>query len=261
MATVYVEWAVAELDQFLRVTAQVVPETDPGVVYLGTVMRGPKTEASERAHVVEQILDRALPEWAEDRPAKDKDYSWLRNHASRGKAALLHAEKLGDKAPRLSASSLHPWAWENGKSDCWLWLDMQGGVKVYRGSAAAARHYVEADHARSTTPAPRPPKRPENRRLLLPNPVLLLPIVAKRRRGRLGGQEGQSQTRRSTRERSRRSGSGAPVGFEPTLPPPEGPVGAWLPHTGFAHRRLLHIGCVPLGSLMTGRQVGGMAGE
>jgi exodeoxyribonuclease V alpha subunit len=24
---------------------------------------------------------------------------------------------------------------------------MQGGVKVYRGAAAAARHYVEADHA------------------------------------------------------------------------------------------------------------------
>jgi exodeoxyribonuclease V alpha subunit len=31
---------------------------------------------------------------------------------------------------------------------CWLWLDMQGGVKVYRGAAAAARHYVEVDHAR-----------------------------------------------------------------------------------------------------------------
>lgn len=27
-------------------------------------------------------------------------------------------------------------------------MDMQGGVKVYRGAAAAARHYVEADHAR-----------------------------------------------------------------------------------------------------------------
>ena len=29
-----------------------------------------------------------------------------------------------------------------------MWLDMQGGVKVYRGAVAAARHYVEADHAR-----------------------------------------------------------------------------------------------------------------
>lgn len=25
---------------------------------------------------------------------------------------------------------------------------MQGGVKVYRGAAGAARHYVEADHSR-----------------------------------------------------------------------------------------------------------------
>ncbi|MEP6816388.1 MAG: MobF family relaxase, partial [Marmoricola sp.] len=29
-----------------------------------------------------------------------------------------------------------------------MWLVMHGGVKVYRGAAAAARHYVEADHAR-----------------------------------------------------------------------------------------------------------------
>lgn len=35
----------------------------------------------------------------------------------------------------------------SGPND-WLWLDMQGGVKVYRGAAAAARHYVEADHSR-----------------------------------------------------------------------------------------------------------------
>lgn len=27
-------------------------------------------------------------------------------------------------------------------------MDMQGGVKVYRGAVAAARHYVEADHPR-----------------------------------------------------------------------------------------------------------------
>ena len=34
------------------------------------------------------------------------------------------------------------------KAECWKWLDMQGGVKVYRGAAAAARHYVEADQPR-----------------------------------------------------------------------------------------------------------------
>lgn len=118
--TIDLEWAVAEIDAFLRVTSQVVPETGPGVVYLGTVMRGPKIEADGSAHVVEQILNRVLPDWAADRPDKDKDYRWLRTQAARGKAALTRAqelaEKLGDNAPSLSASALHPWVWENGKT-------------------------------------------------------------------------------------------------------------------------------------------------
>ena len=33
--------------------------------------------------------------------------------------------------------------------DCWLVLEMHGGLKVYRGSPAAARSYVEADRARA----------------------------------------------------------------------------------------------------------------
>ncbi len=114
------EWAVGEIDRFLHVTAQVVPDTGPGVVYFGTVMRGPSTEASERAHVVEQILDRVLPGWRADRPAKDDDYHWLRDQASRAKSALSRAaelaEKLGDNAPDMDAANLHPWAWENGRS-------------------------------------------------------------------------------------------------------------------------------------------------
>src|SRR5665811_1238096 len=32
--------------------------------------------------------------------------------------------------------------------DCWLVLEMHGGLKVYRGSPAAARNYVEADRGR-----------------------------------------------------------------------------------------------------------------
>ncbi|UAL30700.1 TIGR02391 family protein [Nocardioides rotundus] len=120
MTKLDVVWATKEIDQFLYVTDQVVPNTGPGIAYLGTVMRGPKTEASARAHVVEQILDRALPGWKQGRPAKDQEYSWLRDQASRAKAALQRqaelAEKLGDNAPDMDAANLHPWAWENGKS-------------------------------------------------------------------------------------------------------------------------------------------------
>ena len=33
--------------------------------------------------------------------------------------------------------------------DCWLVWEMHGGLKVYRGSPAAARSYVEADRGRA----------------------------------------------------------------------------------------------------------------
>jgi uncharacterized protein (TIGR02391 family) len=120
MAKLDPDWAIDEINAFLHVTAQVTPDMGPGIAYFGTVMRGPKTEASQRAHVVEQILDRVLPGWAKDRPEKDSKFSWLRDQASRAKAALQRqeelAEKLGDNAPDMDAANLHPWAWENGKS-------------------------------------------------------------------------------------------------------------------------------------------------
>ncbi len=119
MAKLDPEWAVSEIDQFLHVTGQVVPDI-PGVTYFGTVMRGPETEAAAKAHVVEQILDRVLPGWRKGCPLKDDEYDWLRDQASRAKSALQRsaelAEKLGDNAPDMDAANLHQWAWENGKT-------------------------------------------------------------------------------------------------------------------------------------------------
>lgn len=115
MAKLDTEWAISEIDRFLNVTEMVVPEH-----VIGLVMRGPQTEVSERAHVVEQIIDRVLPGWRRSRPANDEDYEWLRDQASRARAALLRsaelAEKLGDNAPDMGAGNLHPWAWESGRS-------------------------------------------------------------------------------------------------------------------------------------------------
>lgn len=120
MAKLDTAWAIDEIDQFLQVTGRVVPNMGEGVAYLGTVMRGSATDAAASAHVVEQILDRVVPGWARDRPAKDPKWSWLREQAARGKAALQRsaelAEKLGDNAPDMDAANLHPWAWENGRS-------------------------------------------------------------------------------------------------------------------------------------------------
>jgi len=120
MSKMDVEWAVREVDEFLVVTRQVVPDMGPGITYFGTVMAGPATEASAKAHVVEQILDRALTGWRQGRPPKDKDFSWLRDQAARARTALLRsaelADKLGDNAPDMDAANLHHWAWENGRS-------------------------------------------------------------------------------------------------------------------------------------------------
>jgi hypothetical protein len=116
------DWAISEIDEFVRVTDQVAYDNRPGsgVVHFGTHMRGSGTEAAQRAHVVEQILDRVLSGWERDRPKKDETYRWLRGQASRAKAALQRqeelAEKLGDNAPDMDAANLHSWAWENGKS-------------------------------------------------------------------------------------------------------------------------------------------------
>ena len=70
MAKLDPEWAISEIDQFLQLTAQVAPNVGPNIAYFGTVMRGSETDASARAHVVEQILDRVLPGWSKDRPVK-----------------------------------------------------------------------------------------------------------------------------------------------------------------------------------------------
>jgi hypothetical protein len=120
MAKLASEWAIEEIDRFITATDQVAYAQTPGVVVFGTHMRASETEASQRAHVVEQILDRVLPGWRRDQPKKDEDFTWLRDQASRAKAALQRqselAEKLGDNAPDMDAANLHPWAWENGKS-------------------------------------------------------------------------------------------------------------------------------------------------
>jgi hypothetical protein len=61
-----------------------------------------------------------LSGWTKDRPAEDKEYRWLREQASRAKAALEReaelAEKLGDNAPDMDAANLHPWVWDNDRS-------------------------------------------------------------------------------------------------------------------------------------------------
>lgn len=123
MAKLDPAWAIDEIDKFMYTTDQ-VDKNRPGsgVVFMMTFMRGSATEASQRAHVVEQILDRVMPGWSRERPKKDDEYVWLRDKASRAKTVLERsaelAEKLGDNAPDMDAANLHPWVWESARS---LW--------------------------------------------------------------------------------------------------------------------------------------------
>ncbi len=121
MAKLDVDWAITEIDAFIHATDQVAYDNSGGgVMVIGTHMRSSTSDAAQRAHVVEQILDRVLPDWRRERPNKDGEYRWLRDQASRAKAALQRsaelAEKLGDNAPDMDAANLHSWAWENARS-------------------------------------------------------------------------------------------------------------------------------------------------
>lgn len=115
------EWAIAEIDKFLHVTDQIVPDMrGSGITYIGTVQRGSETEAASLAHVVEQILDRVMPEWRNmprSSSKKDKGWAHLREWAARAKVAIQRdaelRERLGDAAPEMDASKLHPWVWES----------------------------------------------------------------------------------------------------------------------------------------------------
>ena len=114
------DWAIKQIDAFLHLTEQIVPDMgDSGVTYLGTVQRGSETEAAAQAHVVEQIVDRAIPSWRNEsrrEPARKKDnWDHLRNWASRAKTVLEREDelrdRLGDGAPEMDAGQLHEWVW------------------------------------------------------------------------------------------------------------------------------------------------------
>ena len=117
MSTLDTDWAIRQLEAFVCASG-----TD------GMYQREDDQVVAEHAHVVEQVLDRALPGWrarVDQRSQKLREYEpWghLRDCASRGIAALKRQdelrEKLGDDAPMISAAQLHPWVWDAARS---LW--------------------------------------------------------------------------------------------------------------------------------------------
>jgi hypothetical protein len=140
------EWAIKELDRFLELTALYRRPDPPGIVSFTSRLsnRGSQEDIRARAQVVEQIVDRVIPDWRTSVPdgRNGKVNPWCQHieAVTRAKTQLLReeelAEKLGDNAPRLSAGHLHPWVWESAKT---MWSSGH-----YREAVSTAARAVNA---------------------------------------------------------------------------------------------------------------------
>ncbi|MFI7355336.1 TIGR02391 family protein [Streptomyces avidinii] len=138
-----VAWARTELAEFLRLSETYVPANEPGaMVSSRSRNRGTQQEIIASAQIVEQMLDRILPAWRSSVPSH-KSNRWLqhREATQRADVALVREaevrERLGDNAPHISASAMHPWVWDGAKA---LW---QSGH--FREAVTAAARKVNAE--------------------------------------------------------------------------------------------------------------------
>lgn len=118
------EWAIEQLDDFIRATTVTyVPSPPNSVGFHRYKTATSEDEVVKRAQVVEQILDRVVPDWGSQIKRKDRQKWSVHYEASvRARETLLRADEvrknLGEDAPDLSAAELHPWIWSGAKS---LW--------------------------------------------------------------------------------------------------------------------------------------------
>lgn len=137
------EWAVGQLDDFLKATTVTYIPSPPGSIGFHSYSTAvAEDEVVKRAQVVEQILDRVVPGWRSQIKKKDRQKWSVHYEASiRAREALVRAEEvrqhLGEDAPDLSAAELHPWVWSGAKS---LW---QSGH--YREAVEGAIKKVNAE--------------------------------------------------------------------------------------------------------------------
>ncbi|WP_219814634.1 TIGR02391 family protein [Rathayibacter sp. AY1D4] len=133
-------WALEELARFEALTQTHLPR---GQTFSSTI--GKPSDVVAAAQVVEQILDRVLPTWRTDIP-EGRVHLWTKHReaALRATVAIERKaeldEKLGDAAPAMTASGMHPWIWDAARS---LWTSSHFRQAV---SAAAAKVNAEAQN-------------------------------------------------------------------------------------------------------------------
>jgi hypothetical protein len=124
MSGINSEWAIAQLSEFIDATILTYVPSPPNSIGFHSYKTAlPETEIVKRAQIVERILDRAIPGWRTlEVDTNRKKWAVHREASIRAKEALTRAEEvrenLGDNAPNISVSSLHPWIWSGAVS---LW--------------------------------------------------------------------------------------------------------------------------------------------
>lgn len=140
MSRIDSKWAVSELDAFIHLTDRVA--LGGGVT--GSTFRGSAPSIAEQAQVVEQILNRVMPNWRRLEPPTSRRWQDIRRAASRARAQVLRADEirqnLGDDAPEISAANLHLWIWSGARS---LW---QSGHFVQAVRDAATKLNAETQN-------------------------------------------------------------------------------------------------------------------
>ncbi|TFD07540.1 TIGR02391 family protein [Cryobacterium sp. TMT1-66-1] len=124
MSGINIGWAIAQLDGFIVATrVTYVPSPPNSIGFHRYTTAQSEVEIVKQAQIVEQILDRVVPGWRKlDVDANRKKWAVHHEASIRAKEALERADEvrtnLGDNAPEISASNLHPWIWSGAAS---LW--------------------------------------------------------------------------------------------------------------------------------------------
>ena len=118
------EWAIQQLDEFLKMTVFSAPKPIPGVIDLSgrRVTASSDEDVIRQAQVVEPILDQVVPKWHLICEGESNRWEKHREAAIRTRESLMRSEELqqnlGDVAPVISVTDLHPWVW-SGASSLW----------------------------------------------------------------------------------------------------------------------------------------------
>ncbi|MCK6214874.1 TIGR02391 family protein [Micrococcus luteus] len=145
MSGLNTEWAIEQFDKFIDQTVMRNGSVD-GFITTADYTAAPEAEVAKQAQIVEKILVRVTPNWRDELTGKMANNRWAKHREAviRAREELIRADEirqnLGDDAPEISASNLHPWIWSGARS---LW---QSGHFVQAVRDAATKLNAETQN-------------------------------------------------------------------------------------------------------------------